>query len=274
LFATKTDGKNSAEKCDGPPSKDYKKEILDALTKLMNIYASSGESFKVMGYRRAITNIKAYKGPITKVSQLDGMDGIGKAIREKSRELIEEGRVHKLEFLQNDPKTLALEEFGKIWGVGEKTAANIYAAGVNSIEELRARKSEFLVSYQLVGLKYYEDFQLRMPRDEATKISETVIAAAKKVFGESEIRCETCGSYRRGKASCGDVDVLITRNDDKPIDGMLEPLIVALEKQDFLKERLGFSKNTVRGGEMYMGVCQVPEEKYARRIDIKVYPRD
>ena len=69
-----------------------------------------------------------------------------------------------------------------------------------------------------------------MPRDEATKISETVIAAANKLFGKDEIRCETCGSYRRGKSNCGDVDVLITRNDDKPIDGMLEPLIVALEK--------------------------------------------
>ena len=83
---------------------------------------------------------------------------------------------------------------------------------------------------QLVGLKYYEDFQLRMPRAEATKISETVIEAANKIFGKNEIRCETCGSYRRGKPSCGDVDVLITRNDDKPIDGMLEPLVVALEK--------------------------------------------
>ena len=141
-----------------------------------------------------------------------------------------EGRVQKLEFLQNDPKTQALAAFGKIWGVGEKAAAKIYAAGITSIDQLKDRKDELLTTNQLVGLKYYEDFQLRMPRDEATKISETVIAAANKLFGKDEIRCETCGSYRRGKSNCGDVDVLITRNDDKPIDGMLEPLIVALEK--------------------------------------------
>ena len=47
--------------------KDFKADIIDALSKLMNIHASSGEPFRAMGYRRAITNIKAYKGPITKV---------------------------------------------------------------------------------------------------------------------------------------------------------------------------------------------------------------
>ena len=52
----------------GAVEKDYKKDITDALSKLMDIHQSSGDGFRAMGYRRAITNIKAYKGPITKVS--------------------------------------------------------------------------------------------------------------------------------------------------------------------------------------------------------------
>ena len=86
----------------------------------------------------------------------------------------------------------------------------------------------------------------------------------------------TCGSYRRGKEQCGDVDVLITRIDSRKITGMLERLVNQLEKQGFLKERLGMSYgNTNKAREMYMGVCKVEgEEAKARRIDIKVYPKE
>ena len=54
-----------------------------------------------------------------------------------------------------------------------------------------------------------------MPREEAAAISETVQAAAFELFGKENILVDTCGSYRRGKASCGDVDILLTRKDDK-----------------------------------------------------------
>ena len=33
------------------------------------------------------------------------------------------------------------------------------------------------------------------------------------------------------------------------------------------------SSESGNGGAMYMGVCKVPDAEYARRIDIKVYPR-
>ena len=104
-------------------------------------------------------------------------------------------------------------------------------------------------------------------------IAETVSKECKKLFGQN-ISATACGSFRRGKANCGDVDCLITRHDDKPIAGMLEKLLVHLEKMDFLKERLAVShKLTERGCENYMGVCQVKGRPKARRIDIKVYPK-
>ena len=68
---------------------------------------------------------------------------------------------------------------------------------------------------------------------------------------------------------------MITRTDNKPVDGMLEPLLKHLEGQGFLQERLSTSKKmTDRGCENYMGVCQVPGQPRARRIDIKVYPKE
>jgi len=113
-----------------------------------------------------------------------------------------------------------------------------------------------------------------MPRDEATAISKIVSTAAYDLFGKDTILIETCGSYRRGKQSCGDVDILLTRKDEKPINGMLETLLVKLEKSKFLKERLGSTRVSDKGSEMYMGVCKLEESKLHRRIDIKVYPKE
>lgn len=56
---------------------------------------------------------------------------------------------------------------------------------------------------------------------------------------KNKFKIEACGSYRRGKESCGDIDVLITRSDGVPITGIMEKLVERLEKEGFLKERLG-----------------------------------
>lgn len=113
-----------------------------------------------------------------------------------------------------------------------------------------------------------------MPRATATSISQIVENAVNKIYGATNVKVQTCGSYRRGKPTCGDVDILITRTDDKPVKGMLEPILVSLEKGKFLHERLGNTRLSDRGSEMYMGVCKAPEDSHFRRIDIKVYPRD
>jgi len=41
---------------------------------------------------------------------------------------------------------------------------------------------------------------------------------------------QTCGSYRRGKATCGDVDILITHIDGISHEGLLVPLVDSLKK--------------------------------------------
>jgi len=60
-----------------------------------------------------------------------------------------------------------------------------------------------------------------MPRATATLIANEVRFAVTAMFGKA-VRVEACGSYRRGKETCGDVDILITRTDAKPVSGMLD----------------------------------------------------
>ena len=86
------------------------------------------------------------------------------------------------------------------------------------------------------------------------------------------LKIEACGSYRRGKISCGDVDVLITRTDGYSIHGIVEKLVLKLEKENFLLERLGSIRSSHTGSEGYMGMCRLDETKPHRRLDIKAYP--
>lgn len=43
--------------------------------------------------------------------------------------------------------------------------------------------------------------------------------------------CVACGSYRRGKATCGDVDVLITHPDGRSHQGIFSRLLDSLRQQ-------------------------------------------
>ena len=142
--------------------------------------------------------------------------------------------------MQQDEKLTSMEDLTQIWGIGTKIAEKLYANGFKTIEDVQAeveRNPNLLTTYQKIGLKYYKDFNERMPREEAAVIAKTIETKAKLLFGNS-VQVNACGSFRRGRPTCGDVDCLITRLDDKLVSGMLDPLLKALEEDGFLKERL------------------------------------
>jgi len=104
-------------------------------------------------------------------------------------------------------------------------------------------------------LKYYEDLRQRIPREEATQLANRVEKAAKAVVDDGDVlKVVTCGSYRRGAETCGDVDILITRTDDESVQGLCEKVVARLEKEGFLKERLGKIRHSEKGSQGYFGI--------------------
>ena len=148
--------------------------------------------------------------------------------------------------------------------------------GFFSVEQLRTKQGGLLelTHIQKIGLKHYEALKHKIPRDEVIEISQVVKEGATKEFGPGVLRIETCGSYRRGRTECGDVDVLVTTIDPHgKVDSILQRLTTALERQRFLIERLGKDKQASTGAHTYLGICKVKKEgAIARRVDIKVYP--
>jgi len=166
-----------------------------------------------------------------------------------------------------------MEELEGVWGLGPRGADKLYKQGITTVEQLR-KKPEVLTEMQKIGLKYYEDFKVRIPRSEVeallAKVREACFAEVKN--SKKVLSVEAVGSYRRGRENCGDIDILITKTDGSSVAGVIEKVVVRLEKEGFLKERLGSLRYSTTGSEGYMGVCQLDAKHLNRRIDIKAYP--
>ncbi|XP_047616375.1 DNA polymerase lambda isoform X2 [Phacochoerus africanus] len=192
--------------------------------------------------------------------------GIGKRMAEKILEILESGHLRKLDHISESVPVLQL--FSNIWGAGTKTAQLWYHQGFRSLEDIRNQAS--LTAQQAIGLKHYHDFLDRMPREEASEIEQTVREAA-QAFNPG-LLCVACGSYRRGRATCGDVDVLLTHPDGRSHQGIFSRLLDSLRQRGFLTDDL-VSQEQHGQQQKYLGVCQLPGPgRRHRRLDIIVVP--
>ena len=127
---------------------------------------------------------------------------------------LQNSEMDKAMALINDPQVKAVNSLKDIWGVGMSTAAKMYNWGVTSPAMLWSDKEVIgcLNASQLIGLTHVEDFKKKIPRAELELILERVKETV-DYLGGGKLTCQACGSYRRGKGSSGDIDVLITPKD-------------------------------------------------------------
>ena len=115
-----------------------------------------------------------------------------------------------------------------------------------------------LTKNQKAGLKYFEALEEKMPRSEVLEI-ETIVkeAAAGLLPG---VVAQAAGSYRRGKAMCGDIDVLICHPEYWDDLDLLSRLIDRLKKVGLIEFDLTNPNKAHETGHMgqYMGICRVP----------------
>ncbi|XP_004680574.1 PREDICTED: DNA polymerase lambda isoform X1 [Condylura cristata] len=245
---------------------NHNSHITEKLEVLAKAYSVQGDKWRALSYAKAINALKSFHKAVTSYQEACHIPGIGKRMAEKIEEILESGHLRKLDHISESVPVLEL--FSNIWGAGTKTAQMWYHQGFRTLEDIRNQAS--LTTQQAVGLKHYSDFLERMPREEATEIQQTVWKAA-QAFNPG-LLCVACGSYRRGKATCGDVDVLITHPDGRSHQGIFSPLLDHLRQQGFLTDDL-VSQEENGQQQKYLGVCRLPGPgRRHRRLDIIVVP--
>ncbi|XP_058192903.1 DNA polymerase lambda isoform X5 [Rhododendron vialii] len=255
-----------------PP--DQNQNITEIFGKLMNIYRALGDDRRSFSYSKAIAVIEKLPFRIESVDQVKHLPAIGKSMQDHIQEMVNTGKLSKLEHFETDEKVRTISLFGEVWGIGPATALKLYEKGHRTLEDLKNEKS--LTNSQRLGLKYFDDIKTRIPRHEVQEMEHLLQNAAEEILPGVMVVCG--GSYRRGKASCGDLDIVITHPDGKSHIGFLRKYVKHLKDIKFLREDLIFSihseEGTDAGVDTYFGLYTYPGRELRHRIDFKVYPRD
>lgn len=257
-----TDLKESQES--STTMKRYNEEFTKLLEELADILGRQGEVFKSRAYKNAAETMMTIDEDITNLDMLKNKPAIGKTILEKLKEYMETGTLRMLERERKNPMNL----FTKVYGIGPKKAKELIEKEITTIEQLRENQDK-LNNNQKLGLQYYEDIQQRIPRSEIVLFDEEL----SKVFNsiKEEVpgsKFEIVGSYRRGAQNSGDIDVIITNenNNSKIFDLFL----------DTLKEKGILLEFLTRGKTKSLTIGQIPGH-IPRRLDflyssIEEYP--
>lgn len=134
-----------------------------------------------------------------------------------------------LEFVRKDTTHKEIKDLSSIWGIGPTKARKLHVLGITSFEKLRyaiSNKELKLSKSQNIGLQHAEDLKLKMERWEVERFCYWVrrIVATESPFKDHVIAVHFCGSFRRGKKACGDVDILLIKRDFDDCSSLLEHL--------------------------------------------------
>ena len=232
--------------------------FIDILEKLENIMLKQGETFRARAYQKAQETIMSFSKDIYSPEDVKGLPGFGDTIMEKLKEYVSTGSVKLIEREKNNPVNILSE----VYGIGPKKAAELVEKGITTICELRKKQNEVLNETQKIGLKYYEDILIRIPRSEIVqyaiifdKVFNKIIALNSGIDSESVF--EIVGSYRRGAENSGDIDVIITSDSVKVFPDFIDMLI----KERIIVEVLS------RGSSKCLVIAKIPSSPIVRRVD-------
>lgn len=189
--------------------------------------------FKIRAYRKASEILGRFVPPVAEipVDELEAMEGIGEALATKVREIATTGTFRDLEEASSKIPSGVLELLN-LDGVGPKTAKTLWQKmNITSVADLeraaRARRIRALKGFGekkealfLKSIARFRQSSTRMNRDQA----ERVIAGVTRVMKEGSY--SVAGSFRRGKSTIGDIDIVSI---EKP--GHLNPLLQRIAEE-------------------------------------------
>ncbi|KAL8695035.1 MAG: hypothetical protein Q9218_000403 [Villophora microphyllina] len=212
----------------------------------------TNDEIGVRAYSTSIASLAAYPYEIQSSSEILALPGCD----QKNAHLFHEWqtssdhRIQAAKDIENDPALRVLRLFYDIWGVGATTAREFYYDRQwRDLDDIVEFGWNTLSRVQQIGVKYYDDFLLKIPRAEVEAIAGIVERHARKVIDDG-IVCVIVGGYRRGKAESGDVDLILSHPEKRATAGLVDKVVKSLEKEGWITHTLTLNlTNTKRGQE-------------------------
>jgi len=247
---------------------DIKAKIIEAFSVLQQRDAAAKEptwQFKVRAYKKVIEQLRATEKAITKVEDLDDIDGVGVKMRKKVAEILATGELAAAEKAKENMDLGPLEALKGVHGIGDAKAKELIEAGIKTIPQLRAAfaaKPALLNKTQKTGLEYYDDIMKRIPRAELEKHEALLMAALPEGMDGTVV-----GSYRRGAETSGDIDVLLSMDEpEETRTKAFHAYVKSLRDKGYMVEELS------KGKQKNLSIVRLTPESTARRLDLLVIP--
>lgn len=206
-------------------------EIASLFEEMADLLELSGENaFRIRAYRNGAKAIAEMSDSVEhwvrEGKDLTTVEGIGSTLAEKTQVIVETGRLPQLEKLRMEvPPTL--RSIMAIPGLGAKKAMKLFQElGIDDLSKLRsACEAGLVANLKGFGEKTQAGILANMQIAEkaATRIladaAENLVQRIRNHMADCEAieRMEFAGSYRRGKETVGDLDVLVTSTDAKAV---------------------------------------------------------
>lgn len=199
-------------------------ERLEHLAALLEFQGAN--PFRLKAYRNGADSIRASSIPVAKAlaenQDLTTWVGVGSSVAEKCRELVDTGSLAQIDQLEQEIPPTVLDLL-RVPNLGPKKAAALFKElGIKDLDQLklaceqqkvRALKGFGAKTEQAIleGVLIAAQANQRMRINDADK----VVRALQEHLTKFEVleRHEFAGSYRRGKETVGDIDILAVTSD-------------------------------------------------------------
>ena len=206
-------------------------KIAKNLTQLADLLEFTGaNAFRLRAYRNGARQIKdltvSIQTMVAKGDDLTKLDGIGKGVAEKCIELCETGKLQQTEELfETVPRTVL--DLLNVPKLGPKKAAALFnELQIQDLDQLKAACEEGVVR-ELSGFGAKTEQSILAGIAIAVAANQRILwASADKIVARLREymsqcaaidRMEFAGSYRRGKETVGDLDILATSLDAETV---------------------------------------------------------
>ncbi|KAI9809550.1 MAG: hypothetical protein M1827_006785 [Pycnora praestabilis] len=226
--------------CERPtPANSLNEAFIEQLKKIKLARLLTADEIGVRAYSTSIASLLAYPHTLTNTREIIALPGCDAKIANLFYEWkTNSGCIKAVSDISSDEILTVLRLFYEIWGVGATTARHFYFdKGWRDLDDIVEHGWSTLSRVQQIGVKYYDEFLHKIPRDEVESIASIIMQHAHRIRDENMQHC-IVGGYRRGKAACGDVDIIITHHDEDQTLGFIHDIVASLETEGWITHTL------------------------------------
>ncbi|EFQ99126.1 DNA polymerase lambda [Nannizzia gypsea CBS 118893] len=232
--------------CRSTPLHPLNAQFIDQLLKIKKIRELTLDEVGVRAYSTSIASLAAYPYKLKSPEEVLSLPGCENRIANLFTEWkhSKDGTIESTLPLTTDPALRVIHLFYNIWGVGAKSARDFYYQRQwRDLDDIVEQGWDTLSRVQQIGVKYYEEFLTGVPREETESIAKTILRHAKLVrpdadFDGKGVECIIVGGYRRGKEESGDVDVILTHQDERVTSNLVFDVVASLEQEGWIMHTL------------------------------------